>query len=171
MKKPAVFTFFGSQLSAQQHLLHTLPAAFQEWGWAGSGSLGQPPGHGKGGTEQQGREGTEAPERQSHCSQLLCEPPGKEKGRWADGVLKPNTSRARRRPRGQGDSSVMGAAAVPKVRRARWLPARALGTSTAPAHLPRWAWHKPTAGQQRLTPVPAVRPSAALKLQFLSHEL
>lgn len=66
MKKPSIFTFFGSQLSAQQHVLDTLPAALQERGWAAAGSLGQPPDHGKGGTVQQGRERTEAPQRQSH---------------------------------------------------------------------------------------------------------
>lgn len=80
MKKASIFTFFGSQLSAEQHLLDTLPAALHEWGWAASG---QPLGHGKGGTEQQGRERTEAPQRQSHGSQLLSDPPGEEKGRWA----------------------------------------------------------------------------------------
>lgn len=83
MKKPAVFTFFGSQLSAQQHLLDTLPAALQERGWAASGTLGQPPPHCKRGTVQQGRERTEAPQCQSHRSHLLSDPRGEETGRYA----------------------------------------------------------------------------------------
>lgn len=68
-------------------MLATLPAALQERGWAASGSLGQPPGHGKAGTVQQGRERTEAPQRQSHrshCSLLLHK---RKVGSWADSAL------------------------------------------------------------------------------------
>lgn len=66
MRKAAVFTFFGSQLPAQQQVLGTAAAAPRERGRAAPGSAGQPPGHGRGGAEQQRREGTEAAQSQSH---------------------------------------------------------------------------------------------------------
>lgn len=72
MREAAVFTFFGSQLSARQRVLATGAAAPRERGRAAAGSAGQRPGQGRGAAEQQRREGPEGAQRQSHGSGPEC---------------------------------------------------------------------------------------------------